>query len=61
MEKSKVATTKKTIKSPATSTKSKKGGVTNVNTTTGATSRVKSKAGHGLANEGTTGSYEAGE
>ena len=41
--------------------KTKKSNVANMEISTGATAKVKSKVGHGLANEGTTGTYEEGD
>ena len=38
--------------------KSKKTSVAKIDTSEGATSKVKSKVGHGMANEGTNGTYE---
>lgn len=69
MEKSKTVTAQKTKSSQpagksasngknAAASKSKKSSVSKLDDSEGATSKVKSKVGHGMANEGTNGTYE---
>ena len=60
MEKSKTTTANKGKKETPAASKTKKSNVANMDTSTGATSKVRSKVGHGMANEGTTGTYEEG-
>ena len=61
MEKLKTTTAIKGKKETPVASKTKKSNVANMDTTTGATAKVKSKVGHGMANEGTTGTYEEGD
>ena len=69
MEKSKLATAQKTktnqtagkentASKSSNGLKSKKTSAVKIDTSEGATSKVKSKVGHGMANEGTNGTYE---
>ena len=65
MEKSKTAIAPKNKKNSTAGSNptghKKSGNAGNSSTTSGVTDKVKSKVGHGLANEGTTGTYEEGD
>ncbi len=61
MEKLKTTVASKGKKETPVPSKTKKSNVANMDTSTGATAKVKSKVGHGMANEGTMGTYEEGD